>query len=168
MKMRSLQFALLALLAPAALAAQGGGGGGGGMSRMANMSPFAMEAPPSADAMTKALGLTADQAAKYSTLREANVAATTPMRAGLDSARTQARAAMQSGDRDKGMEMMRASRPQMESLQKSAEAFDSSVAALLTADQKPKFESWKKQERQKLMEARRSRMGGGGGAPGSR
>lgn len=166
MKMRSLQFALLASILPAALAAQGGGGGG--MGRMASVSPFALEVPPEASVMTKALDLTANQAAQYTKLRDANIAATKPLRDSLEAQNAKARAAMQSGDRDKGMQMMRATRDQRQALQQSATAFDASVAALLTPDQKPKFDSWKAAERDKLMQARRQRMGGGGGTPGSR
>jgi hypothetical protein len=162
MKMRTLQFAVLALLAPAALAAQGDGAGRGmGGGRMANMSPYAMEVPPTADVLTKALGLTADQAAQYTKLRDANVKATQALRDSVTAQRTKAREAMQAGNRDQGMEIMRASRTQSQALQDSAKAFDSSVAALMTPDQKPRYDSWKKAEMQRLMQERRQQFGGG-------
>ena len=162
MKMRTLQFAVLTLLAPAALAAQGNGAGRGmGGGRMANMSPYAMEVPPTADVLTKALGLSGDQATQYTRLRDANVKATQALRDSVTAQRTKAREAMQAGNRDQGMEIMRASRTQARALQDAAESFDSSVAALMTPDQKPKYDSWKKAETQRLVQERRQQFGGG-------
>lgn len=172
MRMRSLQVALMALAVPAVLAAQGNGQGrmGGGMGRMGSMSPYAMEVPPAADVLTKAVGLNADQAAQYTKLRDAHVAATKVLRDSLTAQRAKAREAMQAGNRDHGMEMMRASRAQGQALQDAAKSFDDSVAALLTPDQKPKYESWKKSETQRLVQERRQQFGGrsGGGSGGSR
>lgn len=162
MKMRSLQFAVLALLAPAALAAQGMGTGRGmGGGRMADMSPYAMEVPPTADVLTKALGLSGDQAAQYTKLRDAHVKATQALRDSVTAQRAKAREAMQSGNREQGMEMMRASRTQGRALQDAAKSFDSSVTALMTPEQKPKYENWKKTEAQRLMQQRRQQFGGG-------
>ncbi len=162
MKMRSLQFAVLALLAPAALAAQGNGAGRGmGGGRMANMSPYAMEVPPTADVLTKALGLSGDQAAQYTRLRDAHVKATQPLRDSVAARRAKAREAMQAGNRDQGMEIMQASRTQSRALQEAAQSFDSSVAAIMTPDQKGKYETWKKAESERLMQERRRQFGRG-------
>lgn len=162
MKMRSLQLAVLALLVPAALLAQGNGSGRGmGGGRMADMSPYAMEVPPTADVMTKALGLTGDQAARYTRLRDAHVQATQALRDSVATQRAKAREAMQAGNREQGMEIMRASRAQGRTLRDAAKSFDSSVAALMTAEQKPRYESWKQAEMRRLMQERRQQSGRG-------
>lgn len=170
MRMRSLQVALLALAVPAVLAAQGNGQGrmGGGMGRMANMSPYSMEVPPAADVLTKAVGLSADQAAQYTKLRDAHVAATKPLRDSLDAGRAKAREAMQGGNRDQGMQLMRGMRAQSQELRTSAAAFDSSVTKLLKDDQKYRYEEWKKGESQRLMQERRQQFGGRRGSGGDR
>lgn len=161
MKMRSLQFAVLALLAPAALAAQGMGTGRGmGGGRMADMSPYAMEVPPTADVLTKAVGLSGGQAAQYTKLRDAHVKATQALRDSVTAQRAKAREAMQAGNRDHGMAIMQATRTQARALQDAAKSFDDSVNGLMTADQKPKYEAWKQSEMQRLMQERRQRFGG--------
>lgn len=164
MKLRSLQFAVLALLAPAAAAAQGGaagGGMGGGMGRMATMHPFAMEVPPEAAAFAKALGLNADQTAKYAKLRDAEIKATKPTRDSLDAARTKAREAMQAGNREEGMQMMQSSRAQMQTLQQAAESFDNDLSFVLTPEQQTKYDEWKQKERERIVQERRAQFGGG-------
>ena len=165
MKMRALQFAMLALIAPAALAAQGGGSGGGNMSRMATMHPFAMEVPPEADAFAKAIGLNAEQKAKYANLRAANIKSTQAVRDSITAERAKAREAMQAGDRDAGMAAMRSSRGQMEALEHSAESFDSDLAFVLTPEQQTKYDAWKQQERDRLIQERRAQFGRGGSRP---
>ncbi len=166
MKTRSLQFAFLALLAPAALAAQAGTGPG--MGRMAGMSPYVTAAPPTADVLTKALGLNADQSAKYTKLRASHLQATKAMRDSLASTRAKAREAMQAGNRDQAREMMQGSRAQMASLQQAAQTFDEGVSALLTPEQKTKYDAWEKGETERQRQERRGRAGGGQPSPGSR
>jgi Spy/CpxP family protein refolding chaperone len=165
MKMRALQFAALALMAPAALAAQGGGMSGGNMARMASMHPFAMEAPPEAEAFAKAIGLNAEQKAKYANLRAANIKATQAVRDSIATERTKAREAMQAGEREGGMAAMRSARGQTESLQRAAESFDSDLAFVLTPEQQTKYDAWKQQERDRLIQERRAQFGRGGSRP---
>ena len=161
MKTRSLYLALLALLAPAALAAQGGSGGG--MNRMANMHPFAFEAPPTAEAFSKAIGLDAGQSGKYARLRDAYLHTNQATLDSLTTGRAKMRELMSAGNREEARPLMQAFRAQSQQLQQAAEGFDSQLDSVLTPGQKSKYETWKQQERERLMPMRRQRSGGNSG-----
>ena len=125
---------------------------------------LAMRGPPEPAAFARAVGLDADQTAKYTNLRNAYLDATRAERDSLTAMRNRMRAARevpQSGPRPdaagpagaapaggarRGRGGMQAMRPVVDTLEVRFADFEADLAFLLTAAQQRKYEAWKEAE----------------------
>lgn len=122
------------------------------------MNPIAVQGPPERAVFAKAMGLTADQAAKYGHLRTTYLAATKLERDSLASMRSRMRASREAGGepgrRGAGMQALR---PLVDTLEVRFADFETDLAFLLTADQQKRYEAWKAAEVERMRSEMRAR-----------
>ena len=116
---------------------------------------LALQGPPEPAAFARAVGLDADQTAKYANLRNAYLAATRAERDSLTAMRNRMRAAREvrqgapaapAGAASRGRGGMQAMRPVADTLEARFADFEADLAFLLTAAQQRKYEAWKEAE----------------------
>lgn len=123
------------------------------------MNLIAMEGPPEQAAFAKAIGLSADQAAKYGHLRAAYLEATKVERDSMEGMRARLRARPGAASQGSASEPrsaarrsggMQAMRPLVDTLEARFADFEGDLAFLLSAEQQKKYEAWKAAETERM------------------
>ncbi len=120
------------------------------------VSLLAIQEPPEPAAFARAVGLDADQTAKYGNLRKAYLDATRAERDSVTAMRNRLRTARQGAPRGHGAGPtrsasrtrggMQAMRPVVDTLEARFADFEAELAVLLTAAQQRKYDAWKEAE----------------------